>query len=83
MDGDEAHLALEILGPFVGGDDTQGLVLDQGLCVSAAANFGAECCQAGEVGVPDGLEPVGADPDPVHELNEPGSIEVRIGSRWG
>ena len=83
LDGDETHLALEILGPFVGGDDAQGFVLNQGLGVSAATDFGTECCQAGEVGVPDGLEPVGADPDPVHELDEPGSIEVRVGSRWG
>ena len=42
LDGDEAHLALKLLGPFVGGDDPQGFVLNQGLGVATAANLGAE-----------------------------------------
>ena len=66
LNGDEAHLALKLLGPFVGGDDPQGLVLDQGLGVAAAADLGTKGGQAREIGVPQGSEPLTADLDPLH-----------------
>ena len=71
---DEADLASELRVPLVGGDQAEGVVLDELARVPASSKSGCEGSLSGEVRVPDGSEAVAVDPDSVNQLDQPGAV---------
>ena len=83
LDLDKADLALEVVRPFVGGDEAEEGVLDQLPGVSGPMEARHEGGMLGEVVVPPGDDPLAIDSDPLRQLDDPVAVECGVGPARG